>query len=182
VAWGGVAGVVACCGAGVALSCSGAGVVVEVAGAGTGAESCGAAAAGGGCEVLSFCAGAGAFDAVNSASDDADKRTLRLAHEEREPNMTKFLTRYSRFAAKNARPARVEDGASAPMSGDSPQRAALTKDRSSDVRKWAARAVETPPVAAQRGQGLIRSSDQSLGWQIPVAALAVSRPARSPLR
>ena len=72
-----------------ALSCWGAGVVVGDARAGV------AAAAGGACEVLSFCAGAGAFDAASSASDDADRRILRLMREEWGPIMTKFLTRVS---------------------------------------------------------------------------------------
>jgi hypothetical protein len=62
------------------------------AGAGVAAGGCGTAAAGGGCEVLSFCAGAEAFEAASSASDDADKRILRLMREEWGPIMTKFLT------------------------------------------------------------------------------------------
>jgi hypothetical protein len=41
---------------------------------------------------LSFCAGAGAFDAASSASDDADRRILRLTREDWEPIMMKFLT------------------------------------------------------------------------------------------
>jgi hypothetical protein len=57
------------------------------AGAGVAAEE------GGGCEVFSFCAGAGAFDVASSASDDADRRILRLTREDWGPIMTKFLTR-----------------------------------------------------------------------------------------
>jgi hypothetical protein len=61
------------------------------------------AAAGGACEVLSFCASAGAFEAASSASDDADRRILRLTREDWGPIMTKFLTGVIAFAAKNAR-------------------------------------------------------------------------------
>ena len=78
----GAAGAGVCCGAGVTLCCWGSGVVVGDAGVGVAAGGCGTAAAGGACAVLSFCAGAGAFEAASSASDDAERRILRLTREE----------------------------------------------------------------------------------------------------
>jgi hypothetical protein len=41
---------------------------------------------------LSFCANVGAFEAASIASDDADRRILRLTREDWEPIMIKFLT------------------------------------------------------------------------------------------
>jgi hypothetical protein len=64
-------------------------VVVEDDGGGVAAGGCGTIAAGGACEVLSFCARMGALDAASSASDDVERRILRLTREDREPTMTK---------------------------------------------------------------------------------------------
>ena len=57
-------------------------------GATLGACAGGAAAAGGACELLSFCASAGALHAASNASDDTDKSVLRLERADRGPNMT----------------------------------------------------------------------------------------------